>query len=186
MTQVVSTSAADFPWRPASEREPVQDEQRKAPTVITGIEVREQQDQPTAVIRWRGPVEGISEGIQSGLGRTYEAVQRAGIEPSGPPVVRYLGMGPDEFEAEIGWPVPATFSGDGDIVASSLPAGRVAVVSYFGPYEGVSEAYEAVQQWCAERNLHPAGAPWESYLTDPETEPDTSKWQTDVYQPVSG
>ena len=90
------------------------------------MDVRELQEQPTAVIRWRGPAAEIGEAVRNGLGRTYEALQRAGAEPSGPPVVRYLGMGPDEFEAEIGWPVPVAFTGDGGVVASSLPAGRVA------------------------------------------------------------
>lgn len=153
--------------------------------MLTDIELRNLEEQATAVIRWRGPADEIGEGVRHGIGRSYEVVQRAGIEPSGPPVVRYLSMGP-EFEAEIGWPVPTAFSGDGDVVASSLPAGRVAFVSYFGPYEGVGEAYEAIQKWCAEQGIHPSGAPWESYLTDPEAEPDTSKWQTDLYQPVAG
>ena len=154
--------------------------------MIGEIEVRELREQPTAVIRWRGPAAEIGEAVRNGLGQTYEALQRAGAEPSGPPVVRYLGMGPDEFEAEIGWPVPTAFDNDGGVVASSLPAGRVAALSYFGPYEGVGEAYEAMQKWCAERSFQPAGAPWESYPTDPTAEPDTSKWQTDLYQPVTG
>ncbi|ALO14213.1 Transcriptional regulator, effector-binding domain/component [Salinivirga cyanobacteriivorans] len=32
--------------------------------------------------------------------------------------------------------------------------------------------------------LEAAGSPWEVYLTDPQTEKDTSKWLTKMYQPV--
>ena len=35
-----------------------------------------------------------------------------------------------------------------------------------------------------ENNTQAAGAPWEEYVTDPKTEPDTAKWLTRIYFPV--
>ena len=29
------------------------------------------------------------------------------------------------------------------------------------------------------------GAPWEFYITDPTTEPDSSKWKTELFLPVA-
>lgn len=150
------------------------------------VEIRQTSEQPTAVVRYRGSLATIGEAVQKGLGHSYEVLQRAGIAPAGPPVVRYLSMTPDEIDAEIGWPVSAPFAPHDDVVGASLPACRVAFTSYFGPYEGVGEAYEAIRVWCASQGLNMAGAPWESYLTDPVAEPDPAKWQTDLYQPVDG
>ncbi len=36
-----------------------------------------------------------------------------------------------------------------------------------------------------DHNLVPAGESWEFYLTDPNVEPDTSKWQTKIVWPVT-
>jgi effector-binding domain-containing protein len=153
---------------------------------LSEIEVRETASQPTAVVRRRASVAEISSAIQEGLKQTYEALAGANLEPAGPPFVRYLSMMEQgAFDTEIGWPLAAEFNGAGDVVASSLPAGSVAVVTYHGPYEGVAEAYTAIQEWCGRQGRTPAGPPWESYFTDPESEPDQSKWRTDIYQPIA-
>jgi AraC family transcriptional regulator len=151
---------------------------------ISAVEVREQPARATAVIRTRTPLAEIGAAVREGLGRSYEALARAGAQAAGPPFVRYLEMTPEATEAEIGWPVDRPFKGEGDVVASTLPSGPAAVVTYFGPYEGIGEAYETLQAWCARAGRERAGAPWECYFTDPVSEPDSSKWRTDIFQPL--
>ncbi|MGP8001415.1 MAG: GyrI-like domain-containing protein [Streptosporangiaceae bacterium] len=56
-------------------------------------------------------------------------------------------------------PVPLT----GRVVASALPAGRVAMTVHRGPYPGLAAAHRAVLDWCAAQRLRPAGPRWEVY-----------------------
>jgi effector-binding domain-containing protein len=70
----------------------------------------------------------------------------------------------DEPRVEVGVlmlrPLPAL---RGRVVASSLPAGRVASTSHRGPYSELGAAHEAVLAWCRERGEIPAGPHWEVY-----------------------
>lgn len=153
---------------------------------ISDVEIHELTEQPTAVIRTRITMQETQR-VPELLQTTYEAVQRAGLQPSGPPILRTLSMADDGMEIEIGWPVATPFTAADDlVVASSLPGGPAATLTYLGPYEGIAPAYEALQTWCAEHGREVAGPPWEVYFTDPQNEPDPARWRTDVYFPVRG
>lgn len=151
---------------------------------LSEIAVQELPAQHTAVVRHRITMAEVQQ-IPGWLGTTYEAVQATGHEPAGLPFVRTLEMGEQSMDIEVGWPVEAPIATSGDVHASMLPAGPAAVGSYFGPYEEIGRAYEAIVAWCAEHGREIAGAPWESYITDPHAEPDPAKWQTDVHFPVA-
>jgi len=58
------------------------------------------------------------------------------------------------------------------------------VTVHVGPYDTLSSTYEALQAWIETQGRTPATAMWEVYLTDPDQEPDPSKWRTEVYWPV--
>ena len=44
--------------------------------------------------------------------------------------------------------------------------------------------YEAMAEYVTDFGLVGDGGPMEEYVTDPMTEPDTAKWQTNIYFPV--
>jgi effector-binding domain-containing protein len=64
------------------------------------------------------------------------------------------------------------------------------VLRHVGPYDGLREAHARLYAWGKERGLRWQGldrakgteclARFESYLTDPATEPDPNRLQTDV------
>ncbi len=64
-----------------------------------------------------------------------------------------------EVGVELHQPCPLT----GRVVASSLPAGRVAVTVHRGPYAGLASAHRAMLDWCAAQGLRQAGPRWEIY-----------------------
>jgi effector-binding domain-containing protein len=80
--------------------------------------------------------------------------------------------------------------GTSPIFASVLPPGRYATLTHIGPYEGLIDANEALQQWASEKGLKWAmseteeGDRFESrfevFLHDPGTDPDPEKWRTEV------
>jgi AraC family transcriptional regulator len=86
---------------------------------------------------------------------------------------------------ECGVPLAMPGAGDGDIVAGELPGGPVASTVHAGPYEQLGETYRALERWMVEQGLRPAGAPWESYVTDPAEHPDPADWRTLVHWPIA-
>ncbi|MDA0270171.1 MAG: GyrI-like domain-containing protein [Chloroflexi bacterium] len=87
------------------------------------------------------------------------------------------------LEAAIG--LAAEVAGEGDVLASVIPAGDAVVTLHVGRFEDVGGAYEAVFAHAAAQSRQPAGAPYEVYLTSPETEPDPTKQRTEVVLPVA-
>ena len=79
-----------------------------------------------------------------------------------------------EVGVELLQPCPLT----GRVVASSLPAGRVAMTVHRGAYAGIGAAHEAVINWCAEHGLRLAGPRWEVY--GPHSDDPAEVW-TEVY-----
>lgn len=149
------------------------------------IETRTIEPQPALVIRARASAATIGAMLAELFPAVHQYMQRSGAAMAGPPFVRYLTMG-DEWDFEAGAPVATFVEGEDRIQAATLPGGLVAVVTYTGPYEGVGEAHEAIGRWLDEQRRQPAGPPWDSYVTDPMQEPDSSKWRTDVYYPLAG
>ena len=103
------------------------------------------------------------------------------------PIIRYLKINmPDELVVDIGIPLNSSVQADGDIVADELPAGNYAEGVHEGPYDLLADANAALQSWAAAEGIELDGedgaAGWsgrfEMYLTDPETTPDPSGWQT--------
>jgi effector-binding domain-containing protein len=64
-----------------------------------------------------------------------------------------------EVGVELLRPCPLT----GNVVASVLPAGRVAMTVHRGPYPGLAAAHQAVSDWCAANGQRPVGTRWEVY-----------------------
>lgn len=97
-------------------------------------------------------------------------------------IVHEMGQ-PMLLEAAIG--LAAEVAGEGDVLASVIPAGDAVVTLHVGRFEDVGGAYEAVFAHAAAQSRQPAGAPYEVYLTSPETEPDPTKQRTEVVLPVA-
>ncbi|NNC92063.1 MAG: AraC family transcriptional regulator [Acidimicrobiia bacterium] len=151
------------------------------------IEERVLVEQPTMVIHGKIKLEDIP----SFLGRVYHTVEsqihQAGAHVVGEPFARYraLDSGYREFEIEAGLPVFMAVSGHGEVEASLLPGGPAAVMVHTGPYERMEPAYDAMSTWMQEHGVHPEGAAWEVYHTDPNGQPDPATWRTEIVQPYS-
>jgi effector-binding domain-containing protein len=116
-----------------------------------------------------------------------------GLATAGAPFIRYLTTDMEKkLDIEVGFPVAAASTGRGRISAGCLPPGRYAVLTYTGPYEGngVFNANVAMLEWAKENNIAWQittkdnvewwGARLEYYLTNPESEPDTRKYRTEL------
>jgi AraC family transcriptional regulator len=81
-------------------------------------------------------------------------------------------------------PLIAAAAAVGEMQSAVLPAGPVAVAVHVGPYELLSDTHAAIERWIEAEGLKVAGAPWESYITDPAQHPSPQDWRTEVCWPL--
>jgi effector-binding domain-containing protein len=94
------------------------------------------------------------------LDQVWARLRAAGITSGCPNVMLYLD---DVPHVEVGvLSDRASVAGDG-VVASQLPAGRVATVTHTGSYDGIGRAHDAVGRWIAASSERAAGPRWEVY-----------------------
>jgi len=127
--------------------------------------------------------------IDAGFPELFGTLASQGIEPAGPPFIRYhvVDMAGD-MEVELAVPVAGPFDGTDRIRAAVLPGGRYVTLLHTGAYDGLVGANGALQDWAAEQGITLDSTPderrWagrvEHYLTDPSAEPDPSRFQTEV------
>ncbi|GAB4115021.1 MAG: GyrI-like domain-containing protein [Roseiflexaceae bacterium] len=148
-------------------------------------------EQPYVAIQRRVTTAQISRELPPLADQVAEWLKQHGQQPSGAPFFRYFltdMAGEGQFEVAVGFPVAVPLTGSGDVVAGSFPAGTYAVLSFIGPYDRLTEAHGLLQKWCADQGIrlrqdgeHTWGAMIESYETDEMAQPDSSKWQTDIF-----
>lgn len=151
---------------------------------MPGYEIRSVPRQETAVIRLRCDVKDISTVMGDAFSKVFEAVTRSGGVPAGPVFSRYFEFSDEVVDFEAGIAVESPFRGDDGVKASEIGGCEAAVAMHVGPYDTLAETYERLQAWIAEHGHQPASVMWEVYLTDPQQEPDPSKWRTEVYWPI--
>jgi len=144
--------------------------------------------QPVLIVRRRIPRSSIAATIGEVLPHVFLYAQRNGIALAGLPFTRYAEMGHGLITIEPGMRVAGQTSsqsaGEGEVIADVLPGGPAATTMHVGPYEQLSDAYAAIEQWIEAEGLAKSGAPWESYINDPGEFPDPKDWKTEVFWPL--
>ena len=149
------------------------------------IERQELQPQPALIVKRRVARSEIATTIAESLGKTFPYALQNGLAIAGRPFVRYSDVGPGLMTMETGTPLAAPAPGVGEIEAITLPGGPAAVAVHMGPYDKLQDTYAAMERWMQQQGVRAAGAPWESYITDPVEHPDPANWRTDVFWPIS-
>ncbi|MEX2430602.1 MAG: GyrI-like domain-containing protein [Dehalococcoidia bacterium] len=148
------------------------------------VQQEERDETPTVIVTEHVPVAEIKQRLGQLFNEVHAHIIASGAQPIGAPFARYHSMTDEDFEMEAGFVVDRPLDGTGRMQASTLPGGPTAVTWHTGPFEEVSEAYEAVEEWMKEHGKAPSGVPWEAYWTDPNEEPDPANWRTEVVWPV--
>lgn len=167
--------------------------------MITDPTITERPAQPYAGIRVTCPMRAIGQTAPPAIGELFGWLGRRGAEPAGAPFFRYdvINMEGD-MRLTVGVPVAKPVEGDDRVEAGTLPAGRFATLTYTGPVKGkgLYNATKSLLEWGAandvkwDRHDTEAGDAWacrlEIYETDPDEEPDTSKWVTQLAFKLAG
>ena len=131
------------------------------------VERVELEEQSTAVVRGVVPQAGIPEFLGGAFAEVMSVVGEQGLHVVGMPFGCYVPTS-HGFEVEAGFPTSASVAPAGRVVASTIPAGPAVQVLHQGPYDSVTSAYEAAENWLADSDWESSGPPWEAYLDGPE------------------
>ena len=112
-------------------------------------------------------------------------MKKAGLKMAGPPMAWY-NQQQEPFVFDAGAPVdkmPAKT--EGNIKSRLVPASKIVVAHFYGPYELTPKGYKAIEDWLKQ---HPdkvvSGKPYEVYMGDPGIEKDPYKVLTDIVFPL--
>lgn len=128
----------------------------------------------------------ISEAFDAAFRELAQYLREEGIAACGPGFAVYHEIAADRpWKATIGVPVLDPGPGTEAIRPGALPGGKVAVIVHEGPYEGLADRWSELTEWLRTHDLSPAGSPWESYVVEDSTEPEPSRWRTEIVWPVN-
>ena len=141
-------------------------------------------EQLTAMVHITVPRAEIQKVMGPGIEEVKAAIAAQGIATAGPWLTHHLTMDPKVFDFEVCVPVKSPVSAAGRVKPGRLPAGKVARTVYHGPYEGLGAAWSEFGEWIKAKGLRPADDLWEVYTVDPGSNPDPSKWRTELNRPL--
>jgi effector-binding domain-containing protein len=145
-------------------------------------------EQPYMGIRIISPFKGMSAMIGKISKEMHNWVKAYDVAPAGPPFIRFhvIDMR-GKMEITYGIPLNVILPEDGRVTADVLVAGRYASLIYAN---GGIAGNRALIEWVRGNNLEfdrwdtEAGdnfrCRYETYLTDPKTEPRKTKWEIEV------
>ena len=151
-------------------------------------EITERPAQPYVAIAASVTMADLGTVVPPLNGEVFGWLAARGIAQAGPPFWRYTVVDmARNLEVEAGVAVASPVTGDdGRVLAGVLPAGRYVTMRHVGPPESLADATGRLLSWASSRGLafDTDGTAWgcrlELYLTDPATQPDMAKWETEL------
>ena len=171
---------------PLEVQEAYQDPERKKAGEIDpdAVVIETLKERPIASIRVTIPEDQISSQLAVILPEVWGHLTKVGAAMDGPPLTRVWEHKDGEIDLEAGIPVKKAIEATDRILASTLPAGRVATTWHIGSYHELERTYTRLERWIDEQGHTKRAGHWEIYWTDPGIEPDPAKWRTQVFWPI--
>jgi effector-binding domain-containing protein len=147
------------------------------------MEIKEMQEQKTAVVRTTTSLKELPGTIGSIYGELMGYLQRHGLTMTGYPFVLYHNADMDALEIEAGFPVGRTVSAEGRVQPGTIPGGKVLSAIHIGPYSTLEKSYIPVMERIKKENLQVTEWMYELYLNSPEEVPE-EQLQTEICFPL--
>ena len=148
-------------------QKPAQKPVAKKKAVVPEVSIRETTALKVVYLEEKGPYSETGKSMQ----KLFSLMTKKNLRPAGMPMGIFYDnpevVKPEETRYEVLSPFTGEFKGDNELKVKELPAQKVAVLIYKGPYEKSATAYKKLFDWLAKNNYEPAGAPMEKYLTLP-------------------
>lgn len=134
-------------------------------------ELIERPTQPALTIRTRTAVQNLHQVMGQSLGAIAQYLGQMGQQPAGAPFAAYYNMDMQNMDVEIGFPIASKVADRGEIHMGEIPGGKAVSCVFVGPYDKVTAAYDALNQWMQANKAEPTGVAYEVYLNDPSQVP---------------
>ncbi len=119
------------------------------------------------------------------MGKITSMMEKAKMQPAGAPAGVFYTWDDATKTTDMAVAIPiakgTAVAGDPSLKVFEVPAGKALVVDYYGAYEGIAKAHEALGEYVKKNGLKEIAPVIEEYLIGPEAEKDQSKWLTKVY-----
>lgn len=133
------------------------------------------------------PRSDVSEEMGPAVNAVLGAITSSGLSPIGPMFAYHLSVSDTHFDFEVGFPISGDLAPIGKVRTIELPAVSAFKTTHIGPYMGLYEA------WTAFGAEYKARYPQQTrkqqfreiYRVGPETTLDETKWETDLFIPIS-
>ncbi|HEU4372785.1 MAG TPA: GyrI-like domain-containing protein [Telluria sp.] len=140
--------------------------------------------QRTAAIHVTVPRSEMQQVFPPAYAELISVLREQGITPSGPLLSYHLRMPSDSFDFEIALPVDADVRPSGRVIASEVPAFRVARTIYHGAMDGIGSAWGELRNWVEANGLVGKPLMWERYVVGPDSKLEQAQWQTELNWPL--
>jgi effector-binding domain-containing protein len=153
--------------------------------------VEERPEQPYVSITSQVTMHQLGEVLPPLTPEVIEWADAAGLTITGPVFWKYnvIDMAAG-LEVEVGVPVDRAVTGGGRMIGGVLPGGRYVVAHHVGHPDTLEAATAELLAWAEARQLswdvaevdgeERWAARLEEYLTNPDDQPDMSKWETNL------
>jgi effector-binding domain-containing protein len=159
--------------------------------MLTKPKIEDRKEQPFIAIGTRVNMKDIAVQLPPLIIEVVEWMNKFHIKQAGPPFFQYLSIdNNNDLIVNVGVPTHDWVEGDARLKSGKFPAGVYATLSHFGPYHQLKDAHMTLEEWVTQNGWDDTkkrtdnevawGGRTEFYITDPQTEPDQEKWQTDV------
>jgi effector-binding domain-containing protein len=141
--------------------------------------------QPFAYVSRECALAEIGQIMSEGFGAAFGALARAGAAPAGEPMAHYRSVKNGRVSVDIGVPIRAEAEASAraaGLEVGATGAGRAVQAMHVGPYDTLTQTYDAMFADMRARSLAPADDMWERYLDPPDTP--AEKVRTEVIWPV--
>lgn len=125
----------------------------------------------------------MKEFFGTNFGVGMDALAKAGIAPAGAPSGVYFEWNEQDKTADLiaGMPVPVSAKAKlNGLEVYEAPASKALLIEYRGGYANLGSAHEAMDAYIKANGLTHHTNVIEEYITGPGTEPDSTKWLTNI------
>lgn len=133
--------------------------------------------------------QNIPEFFAKNYGSIIKAMDAQKLEMDGMPCGVFYKWDEESGTTDMAAVIPvkgANGTATGSVVPMEIPKRKCVYIDYYGDYEGTGAAHFAIDEYFKDKGLEPAKLVMEEYVTDPASQPDTSKWLTKVYYFLEG
>lgn len=131
------------------------------------------------IVKWAEMKSAFEQGFGAGMG----ALGAAKLEPAGPPSGVYFEWNEKDQTADMIAAIPVAPEAKGKLKDQEVydaPASKALLIEYRGGYNSLGDAHMAMDAYIKEKGLAHHTNVIEEYITGPTSEPDSTKWLTNI------